>query len=252
MRSSGGTAARWEGSTVVTGAASGIGRATASYLSARGHQVIYTDLPSHALEEAAAESGGVAIAADVTRETEVARLFDEATARCGYVTGLAHCAGVEERPVDVREMTLDVFHRTMDVNATGSFLVSREMARRVPKGVPASIVLIGSILSAVGYGGNAAYTASKGAVLQLGRALAIDLAPAGIRVNVIGPGVVATPMSADTLAKPESQPWIKAKIPLGRPAEPVEIAAMIATLLEPQSSYVTGAFIPVDGGWLAL
>ena len=240
------------GATLVTGAASGIGRATAAYLATRGHRVVLTDLPSPALDEAATACGGVAIAADVTSQTQVARLFDEATARGGPVTGLAHCAGVEERPVDAREMSLDAFHRTMDVNVTGSFLVCREMARRVPDGTAASIVLIGSILSAVAYGGNAAYTASKGAVLQLGRALAIDLAPARIRVNVIGPGVVATPMSADTLAKPESQSWIKTKIPLGRPAEPVEIAAMIATLLEPQSSYVTGAFIPVDGGWLAL
>ena len=241
-----------KGAFVVTGAASGIGRATADHLSAQGYLVVYTDLPSPALDEAAKSGGGVAIAADVTQEPDVTRLFDDAVAVCGPVTGLAHCAGVEERPVDARDMSLEVFERTMNVNVTGSFLVAREMARRVPDGMPASIVLIGSILSAVGYGGNAAYTASKGAVLQLGRALAIDLAPSGIRVNVIGPGVVATPMSAATLAKPESQPWIAAKIPMGRPAKPEEIAAMIAVLLDSQSSYVTGAFIPVDGGWLAL
>lgn len=240
------------GVVLVTGAASGIGRATANYLSRRGHSVVYSDLESSELHAAAGEHGGLAVAADVTSEQEVAHLFDVVGAQRGPVTGLVHCAGIEERPIDVREMPLATFRRTVEVNLTGSFLVARELARRVPEGRPASIVLIGSILSTVGYGGNAAYTASKGGVLQLGRALAIDLAPVGIRVNVIGPGIVATPMSAATLSQPDNQPWIKAKVPLGRPADPDEIAAMAAVLLDPASSYMTGAFVPVDGGWLAL
>jgi NAD(P)-dependent dehydrogenase (short-subunit alcohol dehydrogenase family) len=88
--------------------------------------------------------------------------------------------------------------------------------------------------------------------LQLGKAMAIDLAESMIRVNVIGPGFVATPMTAETLGREEIQAWLKSKIPLGRPARTEEIASMAAVLLSPAASYVTGAYLPVDGGWLAL
>lgn len=240
------------GAVVVTGAASGIGRATADFLVRSGRKVIYTDLPSEILDEAALLTGSHSIGADVTNEQQVIELFDQAVTEVGYISGLVNCAGIEEKKVDVRDMSLAIFERTMSVNSTGSFLIAREFARRVPPGRPGSIVLIGSILSAVGYGGNAAYTASKGAVLQLGRAMAIDLAESLIRVNVIGPGFVATPMTADTLSREEIQPWLKSKIPLGRPARTEEIASMAAVLLSPAASYVTGAYLPVDGGWLAL
>jgi len=240
------------GAVLVTGAASGIGRATADYLVRSGRRVIYTDLPSTTLEEAASQTASVSIEADVTNEGAVIALFDRAVKEVGYISGLVNCAGIEEQKVDVREMSLATFERTMSVNATGSFLVAREFARRVPQGRPGSIVLIGSILSTVGYGGNTAYTASKGAVLQLGKAMAIDLAESLIRVNVIGPGFVATPMTAETLSREEIQPWLKSKIPMGRPARTEEIAAMAAVLLSPAASYMTGAYLPVDGGWLAL
>lgn len=240
------------GTVIVTGAASGIGRATSRLLAARGHAVICTDLASDALTQAAAECRGRAFAADVTHEDEVESMVAAAIDAGGGISGLVHCAGVEERPVNVREMSVETFQRTMNINVLGTFLVSRAIARRVEPGQSCSLVLIGSILSTVAYGGNAAYTASKGAVLQLGRALAVDLASSSIRVNVIGPGVVATPMSAATLSNPDNAPWIAAKIPLGRPADPDEIASVAAFLLSPDSAYMTGAYIPVDGGWLTL
>jgi len=207
-----------KGAVVVTGAASGIGRATADFLVHAGRRVIYSDLPSKNLNEAASLTGSIAVGADVTDEGGVIELFDTAVKEVDYISGLVNCAGIEEKKIDVRQMPLEVFSRTMSVNSTGSFLVAREFARRVPQGRPGSIVLIGSILSTVGYGGNAAYTASKGAVLQLGKAMAIDLAESMIRVNVIGPGFVATPMTAETLGREEIQAWLKSKIPLGRPS----------------------------------
>ena len=99
--------------------------------------------------------------------------------------------------------------------------------------------------------GQAAYAASKGGVLLLGRALAVDWAPHGINVNVIGPGVTRTAMNADFLADPAQAEPLLARIPFRRPASPEEIAAVIAFLASEQASYLTGAYVPVDGGWLA-
>ena len=237
---------------MVTGAASGIGRATALMLAERGHQVICTDLPDTKIHEMQDLTGGISITADVRIESEVDALFEGAINNFGRIDGVVNCAGIEENFIDAREMSLEIFEQTMNTNVTGSFLVARAAGRlMVPQG-SGSIVLIGSILSAVGYGGNAAYTASKGAVLQLGKALAVDWSKYGVRVNVIGPGPVATPMSAESLQDPVKSAWMKERIPIGRPANPNEIAKACAFLLSDEASFVTGAFIPVDGGWLAL
>jgi NAD(P)-dependent dehydrogenase (short-subunit alcohol dehydrogenase family) len=112
-------------------------------------------------------------------------------------------------------------------------------------------VMIGSINSMVGNPGASAYCASKGGVLMLGRTLALDWAPLGIRVNVVGPGVVNTPMSAKSLAIPERRARMMDRTPIGRPAEAGEIASVIAFLMSDASSFMTGAYVPVDGGSLA-
>jgi gluconate 5-dehydrogenase len=238
--------------TMVTGAASGIGRATALMFAERGHHVICTDLPDTKIHEMQELTGGICITADVRVESEVDALFKGAVEAYGRIDGVVNCAGIEEKFVEARDMSLEIFEQTMSTNVTGSFLIARAAGRvMVPQG-SGSIVLIGSILSAVGYGGNAAYTASKGAVLQLGKALAVDWSKFGVRVNVIGPGPVATPMSAESLKDPVKSAWMKERIPIGRPATPNEIAKACAFLLSDEASFITGAFIPVDGGWLAL
>jgi gluconate 5-dehydrogenase len=221
-------------------------------LAERGHQVICTDLPDTKIHEMQDLTGGISITADVRIESEVGALFEGAIKKFGRIDGVVNCAGIEENFIDARDMSLEIFEQTMNTNVTGSFLIARAAGRlMVPQG-SGSIVLIGSILSAVGYGGNAAYTASKGAVLQLGKALAVDWSKYGVRVNVIGPGPVATPMSAESLQDPVKSAWMKERIPIGRPANPNEIAKACAFLLSDEASFVTGAFIPVDGGWLAL
>ena len=113
------------------------------------------------------------------------------------------------------------------------------------------LVLVGSVNSQVALPGQAAYAASKGGVLLLGRALAVDWAPHNISVNVVGPGVTATAMNAAFLADPAQAEPLLARIPLHRPATPAEIAAVIAFLTSDAARYMTGAYVPVDGGWLA-
>ena len=141
---------------------------------------------------------------------------------------------------------------TLAVNLTGSFFVARAVARSmIEQGGGGRIVLIGSINAQMALPGAAAYCASKGGVLMLGRSLAVDWAPYEITVNIVGPGVTDTPMSADTLADAERSARFMARIPLGRAADPAEIADVVTYLTSPGASYVTGAFIPVDGGWLA-
>lgn len=238
--------------TVVTGAASGIGRATAAHLASRGDRVLLTDLASDALESAAAECGGIAVGADVTVEADSESIAAAAMDAYGRIDALVHCAGIEEAFVDAHKMPLAVFERTMRVNVTGSFLVTRAVGRQMVAQEGGSIVLLGSILSQVGYGGNAAYTASKGAVLQLGRALAVDWAKYGVRVNVVGPGPVVTPMSQGSLDDPVRAAWLRERIPLGRPGTVGDIASVCAFLTSDASAYMTGAYVPVDGGWLAL
>jgi NAD(P)-dependent dehydrogenase (short-subunit alcohol dehydrogenase family) len=238
--------------TLVTGAASGIGRATALKLAERGDQLVCTDFASAPLQEMKDLTNGICLGADVTIESEVEALVAATIAEYGRLDGVVHCAGIEESFVDARDMTLEVFEKTMRVNVTGSFLVARAAGRvMVPQG-SGSIVLLGSILSSVGYGGNAAYTASKGAVLQLGRALAVDWSKFGVRINIVGPGPVATPMSQASIDDPVRGAWLRERIPLGRPASTDDIAGVCAFLLSDEASYITGTYLPVDGGWLAL
>ena len=238
--------------TLVTGAASGIGRATASKLAERGDQLVCTDFASAQLQEMKDLTGGICVAADVTNESEVDALIAATIAEYGRLDGVVHCAGIEESFVDARDMTLEVFEKTMRVNVTGSFLVARAAGRVMVPQASGSIVLMGSILSTVGYGGNAAYTASKGAVLQLGRALAVDWSKFGVRINIVGPGPVATPMSQASIDDPVRGAWLRERIPLGRPASTDDIAGVCAFLLSDEASYITGTYLPVDGGWLAL
>ena len=197
-------------------------------------------------------TGGICIEADVRIESEVDALIKGAVDKYGRIDGVVNCAGIEESFVDARDMTLEVFENTMRTNVTGSFLVARAAGRvMVPQG-SGSIVLIGSILSTVGYGGNTAYTTSKGAVLQLGKALAVDWSKFGVRVNVVAPGFVATPMAKASLEDPVKSVWLRDRTPMGRPAQPNEVASACAFLLSDDASYITGTYLPVDGGWLAL
>ena len=238
---------------LVTGAGSGIGAAVARRLAGRGDRVVCVDVDGERAEEVAAGvEESLAVAADVTDERQCEAMLEATLERFGDLDIAVTCAGIE-RGGDSMEFDAATFRRVVEVNLTGSFLTAREAARAMTgKGHGGTIVLIGSINSKVVLPGTAAYASSKGGVLLLGQALAVDFARHGIRVNVVGPGVTDTPMSADSLANPERRAMLMARTPLNRPADPDEIAKAVAFLTSDESSFVTGAFLPVDGGWLAL
>ncbi len=238
--------------SIVTGAGSGIGEATARRLSVRGDKVLCVDINA---EAAAAVAEGIqgarAFAADISREKDCEAMVEAACESFGMVNALVNSAGIEKFAPPL-EITLDDFQRVVDVNLTGSFLTARCAAQAMKQqGTGGSIVLIGSINSQIAIEGSTAYAASKGGVLMLGRGLALDLAADGIRINVIGPGVVHTPMSANSLADPQRRAMLLGKTPLGRPADPMEIAEVAEFLTSERSSFMTGAYVPVDGGWLS-
>lgn len=237
---------------LVTGAGSGIGKATARRFGARGDRVVCVDLDGdRAGRTAAGIEDALPVAADVSDEAQCDAMVAAALDRFGRLDAAVASAGIEEAGGTL-DFNADIFRRIVDVNLTGSFLTAQRAARAMKdQDSGGAIVLLGSINSRAALPGAAAYIASKGGVLMLGRALALDLAPHGIRVNVIGPGVVNTPMSAASLADPVQREIYMKRIPLGRPAEPGEIAEAAAFLTSDASSYMTGTFIPVDGGWLA-
>jgi NAD(P)-dependent dehydrogenase (short-subunit alcohol dehydrogenase family) len=237
--------------SLVTGAGSGIGAATAAVLGERGDRVACADLDERAAREVAASlPDAIAVAADVADEDSCDRMVRAAVEFGGGLDAVVACAGIEAGG-NALELDVATFRRVVEVNLTGSFLTARQAARAMIGRGGGSIVLIGSINSHMALPGGAAYAGSKGGVLMLGRALAVDLAGSGIRVNVIGPGVTDTPMSAASLADPERRARFLGRIPLGRAADPREIARAAAFLTSAEASYITGAFLPVDGGWLA-
>ena len=237
---------------IVTGAGSGIGAATARALAARGDKVVCADIR----EETAAGTAkslrdAMSVQVDVSDARSCEEMVAQAVSRFGTVDGIATCAGVEKHGAG-HEFDEADFDRILDVNLKGTWLCARAVARRlIAEGRGGTVVMIGSINSIVGNAGASAYCASKGGVLMLGKALALDWAPHGIRVNIVGPGVVNTPMSAHSLSIPERRARMMDRTPLNRPASADEIASVVAFLMSDASSFMTGAYVPVDGGALA-
>lgn len=240
---------------LVTGASSGIGRATALGLAREGASVALIALAGDDLEEAAAEcratgAAALAISADVADSGQVGAAFDQAES-LGPVSAVFSNAGISVVGPAVA-MDDDDWLRQLHVNLSGSFYVVREAARRmIPRGRGA-IVATGSELGLLGQPGYVGYTATKGGVLAMTRALAAELAPHGIRVNSISPGTTETPMlAAEFAAAPDparERADNESTIPLGRFGQPDDIAAAVAFLLSDEAAYITGANLVVDGG----
>ncbi|MEZ5853188.1 MAG: SDR family oxidoreductase [Hyphomicrobiaceae bacterium] len=237
---------------IVTGAGSGIGRATAELLLDKGWHVAFLDLDTTTLASVLADHGGKPgarfIAVDVVDEAGVAKAVGEAECALGPIKGVVNSAGIAANK-PVFDTSAEMFRRILDVNVVGSFVVGREAARRMQATGGGAIVNIASISGIRGSKARVAYGASKGAVITMTKVMATELAEFGIRVNAVAPGPVETAMvRAHHTA--EDRLLYGRFTPMRRYAEPREIAAGALFLLdESQSSFVTGEILAVDGGY---
>lgn len=230
----------------ITGAASGIGLAAARLLAESGATLYLLDLPGPALDGAALELGASALPCDVTRPESVEAAF----ARIPRLDAAFLNAGVA-RLQPLEETTLDAWRQTLDVNLTGVFLTLKAAAALMRPARRGAIVLTASTNSYDGEALHTAYNATKAGVLGLLHTAANELGPWGIRVNAVCPGLIRTPLTQAAFDSPDFCREYFRHIPLGRGGEAREVAAAMAFLAHPASSYVTGATLLVDGGQLA-
>jgi NAD(P)-dependent dehydrogenase (short-subunit alcohol dehydrogenase family) len=227
---------------LVTGGASGIGKATVALFRQEGATVAVLDRPGSVQD-------GVFIPVDVADAASVQRAVNAAQAALGGLDGVVNAAGIFSA-AGLADTTAELFSRTMAVNLMGTFLVVQAAAPILLSAGGGTIVNIGSGVGITPTGpGSTAYVASKGGVIAMSKALAMELAPS-VRVNVVCPGAVETPMTQGFLrnAAGEVDPALAARYALRRPAVAEEIAAAILFLTSSESSFVTGVVLPVDGG----
>ena len=244
---------------LVTGAAGGIGQSIARSLAANGARVVYADINIEAARECAASvPGAFAVRMDVTNESEVETAMAETVKRFGRLDILVNNAGVNTMAhrVNIDQFPTDEWERILRVDLTGLFFVSRAGAKIMQAQKSGRIINISSVLGLVPARLQCPFVAAKAGVINLTKAMALELGSQGVLVNCIAPGSILTEgtkklfYGADGKFSERVQALL-AHIPLGRPGTCEEIAHATLFLAAPESSYINGAVLPVDGGWLA-
>ncbi|HEX9049340.1 MAG TPA: glucose 1-dehydrogenase [Anaeromyxobacter sp.] len=239
---------------VVTGAGSGIGREVALAYAREGAAVLVSDVNEAGGREtvaaiAAAKGRASFFRADVSRTAECAALADEAVRTFGRLDVACNNAGIGGAIAPVAEQPIEAWDRIIAVNLSSVFYCMRAQIPRMLERGGGAIVNMASILGAVGFPGSAGYVAAKHGVVGLTRTAALEYSVQGVRVNAVGPGFIETPLLAGMDAA--ARAGLVALHPIGRLGRPQEVAELVVWLSSPASSFVTGAYVPIDGGYLA-
>jgi NAD(P)-dependent dehydrogenase (short-subunit alcohol dehydrogenase family) len=233
---------------IVTGAAGAIGRASAALLANAGATVVVSDVDEAAGMRVAGELAGAGrvrfVRADVTREDDVRALVDVAQRECGRLDILFNNAGIAGESVPTTAVELPQWERILATNLTGTFLAMKYGIAAMVASGGGSVINNASILGLVGFANQPAYSAAKGGVIALTRTAAMEYAMRGVRINCICPGFVDSPLAAKAAV-------LKLVQPMQRFGTPEEIAQMVLYLASDRASFMTGAVVPVDGGYVA-
>lgn len=240
---------------IITGAASGIGKATAKLFAEHGAKVVVADIDENGgnrtvtdIQDAGNEA--IFILTDVTIKADTDQMVAQTLKNYGKLDTLLNSAGIAMR-LPVAELPEEDWHRCLDVNLNGVFLCAKAAIPAMQKNGGGSIINMSSIYGIVGADVRAAYVASKGAVTNLTRGMALDYAEDNIRVNCICPGFVETPLVAGVIKTPDEYQKLANKHPMRRLAQPEEIAYGALYLASDESAFVTGIALPIDGGYTA-
>ncbi len=243
---------------IVTGARRGMGRTHALKLAEAGAKVVVSDISEEDCQKVVEEIGnkggeGLAVECDVSKKEEVDEMVRKTVEKFGKVDILVNNAGIcQFKPF--LELTEQEWDRTLDINLKGYFLCAQAAAKEMAKQKAGVIINIASIAMGqvgIGLSNIAHYCASKGGIVGMTEALAVELSPFGIRINAIAPGLIETPMIDPVKQGPKTMEAILARVPLGRVGNPEEVSDLVLFLASEKSSYMTGSTVVIDGGWLA-
>lgn len=238
---------------LITGAASGIGFGVAQSLIAAGASVAVNDIDAKKASNAVKRLGenAFALPGDIACTDEVKTIVGGAAARSGKLDILVNNAGVSQPPVSLRSLHVSDWQRVIDVNLRGAFLASQAAAHHMIEDGAGSIVNISSVTGLAPFPASNAYGVSKAGVGMLTQTLALELARHGVRVNAVAPGVIDAPMLRTLAGDGKELESVRRRVPLGRLGQASEIGLAVAFLCSEAASYITGAVLPVDGGWVA-